>query len=858
MAVGKKEMVLVFKVAAEKAQATINSVGTGLKKVGTSSKIASRGMGLVSTGFKKIGIALKAAGIGLFITILSQMTGLWTSNQKASDTFSRIMIKLKPVFKAVGDVIAMVASVLENLIDMFTSAIGWIGKLIGVTDGASSSASDFADALVDQRNKVKLLESELAMLQLQYQREAELMRQIRDDEMLSIDDRIKANYELGKVLEEQLQVEKNAANEMLILAEMELSMDRDNMDLQKALLDAKVKLAEIDERITGQRSEQLVNLNSLEREREAQNKEAAAKRQEQLKKEQEMLDELLKLQNEDLKQKKEINRTINEQLENTEEQSKKIIEELERRKQAELDALKTSRANAEEDVKIQQESIDQQQDEIDQHANMAEKTASHVTKLVGTMAEGMNKKLANIDTRYIDAETQKLIDELAGTQVNSMEELEAYEKKFQKVLGNVADVGNGMIQSNTLYAQGQGAILKKEMIELGAEFSSKYAKISNIANSTNEEMAEGAQAIIDISQESLDKSTAIIENYKTNEQEIIDRYDQKIKEQEQGAIDTKTLLQLQANERIFLHFEEAKDKEIRLAQEKYADLLGDAENDAEATIKLKQELTDVLAAIEQKYIDEEEKKKDGFYKYLETVETDARQKELDDLKTHLDQILAIEGLTDEERLLAQEEFIRRSDEINDNHDALELEKKKDKQRQLEDMALQGMNTLVKISAESAKKEISELEKKFKNGEISEKEFNRRKNAIEKKQAKKERNAALVQIAVDTARGISAAVTAGAGLTWPANLAAIATGVLSVLSGIAAAKAAMNDASGVDSVDTGGDTGVGGDEEDEAGGVPNVTFGAIESDAPPVQAYVVESDVSGAQALQSELDLQSTL
>ena len=37
-----------------------------------------------------------------------------------------------------------------------------------------------------------------------------------------------------------------------------------------------------------------------------------------------------------------------------------------------------------------------------------------------------------------------------------------------------------------------------------------------------------------------------------------------------------------------------------------------------------------------------------------------------------------------------------------------------------------------------------------------------------------------------------------------------------------------------------------------------TFGIAESEAPPVQAFVVESDVSSSQALQSELDLQSTL
>ena len=46
--------------------------------------------------------------------------------------------------------------------------------------------------------------------------------------------------------------------------------------------------------------------------------------------------------------------------------------------------------------------------------------------------------------------------------------------------------------------------------------------------------------------------------------------------------------------------------------------------------------------------------------------------------------------------------------------------------------------------------------------------------------------------------------------------------------------------------------------DMTGDVPAITFGDAGSETPPVQAYVVETDISNAQALQSELDLQSTL
>jgi hypothetical protein len=37
-----------------------------------------------------------------------------------------------------------------------------------------------------------------------------------------------------------------------------------------------------------------------------------------------------------------------------------------------------------------------------------------------------------------------------------------------------------------------------------------------------------------------------------------------------------------------------------------------------------------------------------------------------------------------------------------------------------------------------------------------------------------------------------------------------------------------------------------------------TFGAIGTEPPPVQAFVVESDVSSSQALQNDLNLQATL
>jgi len=128
--------------------------------------------------------------------------------------------------------------------------------------------------------------------------------------------------------------------------------------------------------------------------------------------------------------------------------------------------------------------------------------------------------------------------------------------------------------------------------------------------------------------------------------------------------------------------------------------------------------------------------------------------------------------------------------------------------------------------------------------------------------------ALANILINSAQGVSAAIKAGAGLPFPANLGAIASGVATVLSGIVSAKAIFKKAkSPLGGGDGGGDidsatasvpaapSGIGG-----GGLIPNLE--SIEAEGlgepQPVQAYVVENDISNAQALQQELDVQATL
>ena len=139
-------------------------------------------------------------------------------------------------------------------------------RFIDGIKNAGSAAIDTASKIQSLAKEVKLAEAQQRLLMLQYQQEAEIQRQIRDDVSLTIAERQEANIKLGTILTKQSEDELALANKKKELAQLELSINKDSIDNQIGLINAETEIADIRERITGQRSEQLVNTNSLIRE----------------------------------------------------------------------------------------------------------------------------------------------------------------------------------------------------------------------------------------------------------------------------------------------------------------------------------------------------------------------------------------------------------------------------------------------------------------------------------------------------------------------------------------------------------------------------------------------------------------
>jgi hypothetical protein len=122
-----------------------------------------------------------------------------------------------------------------------------------------------AERLVALRKAAALADVERQKIQLQFQNTQEQLRQLRDDELVSLAERQSANDKLLASLEEQAELERVQLNIKVAAAQAELGIVNSNENLV-ALKQAQLELIDLDERLQGQKSEALANQNSLLRE----------------------------------------------------------------------------------------------------------------------------------------------------------------------------------------------------------------------------------------------------------------------------------------------------------------------------------------------------------------------------------------------------------------------------------------------------------------------------------------------------------------------------------------------------------------------------------------------------------------
>jgi hypothetical protein len=307
-----------------------NKLNTATKKTPTFLTGISNGLNVIGVALKALGIGIVIAAFAKFVEVLSRnqrvldvfniameatsriindfISYIIDNSSNVSDFFKSIFENPLQSIKDFGRLIAeniterivslvatfrLLAQVVDQVLagefkkafqtgvdasiefaDVITGVDNSVLKLgVAVTKGAkdiyeyTAGILDAADAQVELRKSAALAEAQIRQSIFIYQTEIEQLRQVRDNVEMNMAARIKANDEIGVLLKQQGEEERELAQLRVNEAAADLAANKDNEELKIALINANTELLDIEERIAGFTSEQLLNEQSLREER---------------------------------------------------------------------------------------------------------------------------------------------------------------------------------------------------------------------------------------------------------------------------------------------------------------------------------------------------------------------------------------------------------------------------------------------------------------------------------------------------------------------------------------------------------------------------------------------------------------
>ena len=164
--------------------------------------------------------------------------------------------------KQAGKELVDVATGVDN---SFDKTIDTVTKAAGAITDYSKKVINNAKAITETNKAAQLAGVEFEKLNAQYLKDAEIQRQIRDDETKTFAERIEANNKLNDILGEQQQLQREQIQTAINAAQAQFDINQ-NVENTLALEQEKVRMLQLEETITGQLSEQKTNAVALEKE----------------------------------------------------------------------------------------------------------------------------------------------------------------------------------------------------------------------------------------------------------------------------------------------------------------------------------------------------------------------------------------------------------------------------------------------------------------------------------------------------------------------------------------------------------------------------------------------------------------
>jgi len=180
-------------------------------------------------------------------------------NSAILETKSNIVDVAEETAKAAGQVVDNFGEAITEVSEIGTKVVD------GLKDISIEAAIETAKTNQALKKSAQIAAAESRILLEQYDRQAEVQRQIRDDETLSIEERKKANDELLVILEKQETEMTKNAKLVKDAAQAQFDLTGKTEDYV-AVLEAEAEVQAVAATVTGFKSEQQINNNALVKE----------------------------------------------------------------------------------------------------------------------------------------------------------------------------------------------------------------------------------------------------------------------------------------------------------------------------------------------------------------------------------------------------------------------------------------------------------------------------------------------------------------------------------------------------------------------------------------------------------------
>ena len=257
---------LIFSQVADAIKTVYENVSQSSSNFDALGKVLKNILNIAITPVKLAFEAIKAAIVGAQLA--------WEKSWLGGNDPARIkeleaeLNQIKDNVVGIGEgVVESAKTIGENFVEAVTEVADIGSQVINEVSKISVEATlENAKANVELKKQAELAQVANQGLIEQYDLQAETLRQLRDDERNSIEDRKKANDELGVVLEQQQKTMLENAQISLKAAQAELKKDKDNVEFKKAVMEAENELAAVRAQVAGFRSEQQANDLALSKE----------------------------------------------------------------------------------------------------------------------------------------------------------------------------------------------------------------------------------------------------------------------------------------------------------------------------------------------------------------------------------------------------------------------------------------------------------------------------------------------------------------------------------------------------------------------------------------------------------------